>query len=82
MNEAGLFEYRERVQELGRENLHKLSAEALELVLLDKLVEVRRQQLEDEAQVVFVDERVPETKDMVLVMWVALLVELGVHKGQ
>ena len=59
MNEAGLLEYRERVQELRREDLHELSAETLELVLLDKLVEVRRQQLEDEAQVVFVDERVP-----------------------
>ena len=56
MNEAGLLEYRERVQKLCRKDLHELSAEALELVLLDKLVEVRRQQLEDEAQVVFVDE--------------------------
>ena len=59
MNEAGLLEYRERVQELGREDLHELRAETLELVLLDKLIKVRRQQLEDEAQVVFVDERVP-----------------------
>ena len=48
----------------------------MELVLLDELVQVGRQQLKDKAQVVFVDERVPESKDVMLVVWVALLVEL------
>ena len=59
MNEAGLLEYRERVQKLRREDLHELSTETLELVLLDKLVQVGREELENETQVVFVDERVP-----------------------
>ena len=59
MNEAGLFEYRERVQKLCRKDLHELSAETLELVLLDQLVQVGREELENETQVVFVDERVP-----------------------
>ena len=56
MYEPCVFQHGERVQKLGREDLDQLRAEALELVLLDKLVQVGREQLEDEAQMVFVDE--------------------------
>ena len=49
----------------------------MELVLLDELVQVGRQQLKDKAQVVFVDERVSESQNVVLVVWITLLVELG-----
>ena len=76
MNEARLLEHGERVQQLRGEHLDELRAEALELVLLDQLVQVGREQLENETQVVFVDERVPQSENVVLVMWIALLVEL------
>jgi hypothetical protein len=41
---------------LGREDFDELSAESLELILLDQLVEIGGQQLEDETQVVAVYE--------------------------
>lgn len=56
MNQPGFLQHRECVQELRRKDLYELRAEALELVLLDQLVQVGREQLEDEAQMVFVDE--------------------------
>ena len=70
MNEAGLFEYRERVQKLRREDLHELSAEALELVLLDKLVEVNAQQLHGDAQVAAEVEVLRHLEGMMLLLLV------------
>ena len=49
MYEPSLFQHGQGVKELGREHLNKLRAEALELILLDQLVQVRRQQFEDKA---------------------------------
>ena len=49
MNEPRVFQNSQGVKELSRENLDKLRAEALELILLDQFVQVRRQQFEDEA---------------------------------
>ena len=76
MYQPCLFQNIQGVQKLCGEDLYKLRAQTLELVLLDKLVEIRRQQLEDEAQVVFVDERVPQSQDVVLVLRVALAIQL------
>ncbi len=59
MDEPCLLQDSERIQELRGEDLHELGAEALELVLLDQLVQVRREELKDETQVIFVNERVP-----------------------
>ena len=43
MYEPRLFQNSQSVKELGCEDLNKLRAEALELILLDQFVQVRRQ---------------------------------------
>ena len=80
MNEAGLVEHGERVEELLGEDANERRAEAAERVLLDKLVEIGRQELEDEAQVRKVDERVLEPEYVVLVRRVPRVVELDVSR--
>ncbi len=52
MYEPGIFQDGQGVKELGREDFNELRAEALKLILLDQLVQVRRQQFEDKAQVI------------------------------
>ena len=61
MDEARLFQDRQRVEELCREDLHELGTETLELILLYKLVKVRRQQLEDETKMTAVNKRITQS---------------------
>ena len=82
MDQARVLEHGERVEELRGKDLDELRAEALELVLLDELVQIRREQLEHEAQVVPVDERVTQTQDVVLVVRIALVVQLFARMGR
>jgi hypothetical protein len=56
MNKAGFLQNRQGIEKLCHENLDKLCAQALELILFDKFVEVRRKQLENEAQMAPMDE--------------------------
>lgn len=77
MDQSRIFEHRKTFQQLLGENLDELCAQALELVLLDELVEVRRKAFEDEAQVAFVHERFEHTKDVMCVTRIVLLVQLG-----
>ena len=58
VNQPRFFENRQSVQELRREHFDKLCAKTLELILLDELVQVGRQQLEHETQVILVNERI------------------------
>lgn len=76
MYQSCVLQYCEGVQQLRREDLHELCAEPLELVLLDKLVEIRRKQLEHETQVILVDEGVPQPQNVMLVVRIALVVQL------
>jgi hypothetical protein len=41
VNEPGFLQDRQSVEKLGSEDLHKLGAEALELVLFDQFVQIR-----------------------------------------
>jgi hypothetical protein len=75
VDEARLLEDGERVEQLRGKDLDELRAEAEELVLLDELVQVAAQELEHEAEVVLMDERVAEAEDVVLVAGVELVVE-------
>ena len=59
MYQSGLFQNRQCVEKLCHEALHELCAEALKLVLLDELIEVRGEKFKDQAKVTSVDERVP-----------------------
>ena len=77
MNEASLLEYRERVQKLRREDLHELRAEALELVLLDKLVQIDAKQLKNQAQMLSVDKGILQPQQMMVIVLVHLFVQLG-----
>ena len=54
--ESSLLEHSKGVKQLRHEDLDKLSAQTLELVLLDQFVEVRGQELKDKTQVVLVQE--------------------------
>ena len=56
VDEPRFLQNRQSVEQLGREDLDELRAETLELVLLDQLVQVGREEFEDETQVVLVDE--------------------------
>lgn len=77
MYEASFLQHCERIEELRSEDLNELCAKTLELILLDQLVEVGREQFEDEAQVIFVDERISQPENVVLVVRIALLVQLS-----
>ena len=79
VNEASILEDAKGVKQLCREYLDKLCREALEGILLDKLVKVGRQQLEDETEMAAMDERVAEPQDVMLVVRIAGIVEL--HAG-
>ena len=74
MNQPRVFEDAQRVEELRGEDFHELRAQALELVLLDQLVKVGREELEDETKMVFVDEGVSQPQYVVLVLRVALII--------
>jgi hypothetical protein len=67
----------ERIEELCGEDLDELGREPSEGVLLDKLVEVRGEAFENEAEVGVMHELGPHTKDVVLVVWVGDVVELS-----
>lgn len=58
MNEARFFKDCQRVQKLRREHLDELCAQALELILFDELIKVRRKKLEDKTEMISVNERV------------------------
>ena len=58
MNQPGLLEHSESIEQLSCEDLDQLCTQPLELVLLDQLVQIRRKELEDEAKVIFMNERV------------------------
>ena len=60
---------------LGDEDAQETDGQAPELVALDQLVQVDRQQLEHEAQVQPVHEEIAHAHDVVLVGWVGLAVQ-------
>ena len=66
------------VQKLCHEDLDQLRAQALELVLLDELVQVGRKQLEYETEMVLVNEGIPQAENMMFVMRIALIIELSI----
>ena len=76
VDQTGLVEHRERVQELLGEDADERGAEAAERVLLDELVEIRRQELEDEAQMAAVNEGIAQAQDVMLVVRVPGAIEL------
>lgn len=56
MNQPRFLQYTQRVEKLCCEDLDELRAQALELVLLNELVQVRGEKFKDEAQMVPMDE--------------------------
>jgi hypothetical protein len=59
-----------------RENFDELGTQSSELILLDKLVQVGRKTLKHQTKVFPVSETLVHSKDMVLVVFVPLIVEL------
>lgn len=76
VDDLGLLEDSEGVEELGGEDAHEARAEPAERVLLDEFVEVVREELKDEAEVRVVDEGVLESEHVVLVVLVPLVIDL------
>lgn len=76
MDQPGLVEDGEGIEELCGKDLDELCAEAAKLVLLDELVEIGGEELKDEAEVVFVYKLVAHAENVVLVVWVPGGVEL------
>lgn len=59
MDQPRFVQDRERIEQLGRKDAHEAGAQTSERVLLDKLVQIRREKLKDEAEMLAVDERIP-----------------------
>lgn len=76
VDQSCFLEHGHGVQQLGGEHLDELCAETLELILFDELIEVGREQLEDETKVVAVNERVEQSEDMMFVLRITLIVQL------
>ena len=76
MDQSCVLEDRQTFQQLLSKDLDQLDTETLELVLLDQLVQIRREAFEDQAEMAFVGERVVHPEDVVLVPWVVGIVEL------
>lgn len=59
MYELRLVQDRQRVEQLRREHLDELCAQPSKRVLLDELVQIGREQFEDQTKVGFMDECIP-----------------------
>ena len=71
------MQYRQTVEKLLGEHLDKLRAETFELVLLDEFVQIRRETLKDETQMIFVGEGLEHAEDVMLVVCVILAIQLS-----
>lgn len=76
MDQPGLVEESQAIQKLLGEDADQSCAEATELVLLDKFVQVDAEQLEDEAKMLSVDKGVFQSEKMVIIVFVELRIEL------
>ena len=74
VDQAGLVQKRQPVQELLSEDPDQSCAKTTELVLLDQLVQVDTEELEDQTQVLFVYEGVFQPQQVMIIV----LVELGI----
>lgn len=75
MDETGILKDGHGIEKLSHENFDKLCAKTLKLVLLDEFVEVGREEFEYETEVITVDEGVPETKDVMLIIGIAAFIQ-------
>ena len=75
MDQASFVEHGQSVEQLRRKHPDQAGAETLERVLLDELVQVGREQLQHQAQVLCMDKRVFEAQDVMLVVGVPVSVE-------
>jgi hypothetical protein len=80
VDEAGLIEDGQAVEELGGEDADEGGGEAAEGVLLDELVKVGGEELEDEAKVGVVNEGVLEAEDVVCIVGIPRIIELRPRK--
>ena len=80
MNQLRLVQQTQAVQELLRENSHKRGAQSSELVLLDELVQVHREQFEDQAQVLFVNKCILQSQNVVVIVLVHPSVQQIQHR--
>jgi hypothetical protein len=56
MDQFRFVQQTQAIQQLLRKYSYKRSAQSSELILLDELIQVHREQLKDQAQMLFVDE--------------------------
>ena len=76
MDETLLLEHSQGIKKLGHKDLDELGGETLELILFDQLVKVGAKELEDEAEMVPVDEGIPEAKDVVGIVGISGFIKL------
>lgn len=75
MDQPCFFEHRQCIEQLGSKDFDELCTQPTKRVLFDELVEIGREQLKDEAKVVFVNERVSEPENVMFVVRIIILVE-------
>ena len=76
VNKTSLVQQRQSVQQLLCKHTNQGCAKAPELILFDELVQVDTEEFENKAKMLPMDEGVLQTKNMVIVVFVELRVEL------
>ena len=75
MNDPGLIQNTKGIQQLRGKHADQTHAQSSELVLLDQLVQVHREQLKDQTQVTPVNEGILQSQNMVPIVHIVTLVQ-------
>lgn len=78
MDQPGILQHGQTLQELLCEDFDQLRTETLELILLDELVQIGRKAFKDQTQMILVRKRLDHPDDVMRVVWIVLAVELSV----
>lgn len=77
VDQSRLAQQAETVQKLLSKDSHESGAKTSELILLDQLVQIDREELKHQTQMLPVDERVLESHDVMIVVLVHTAVKLA-----
>lgn len=77
MDQPGILQHGQTLQELLCEDFDQLRTETLELILLDELVQIGRKAFKDQTQMILVRKRLDHPDDVMRVVWIVLAVELS-----
>ena len=80
MDELRFTQQAKPIEQLLRKNAHKRGTQAPELILFNQLVQIHRQQLEHQTQMLSVDERVLQPQNMMVIVLVHATIQEIQHR--